>query len=131
MAKPWNQPPEVASGHSQTVEKALDSQTLAAFGAACIDHGTTTAGLHANQEAVGTGAADFGRLVSAFHLEFLTGSVLILPLFTEQISVKSPRTQSGEPRIIANFPKQGNTLGGNQILLHELRPSQSTMWIKY
>ena len=57
----------------------LDSQALAALGAACIDHGAATAGLHANQETVGTGAADFGRLVSAFHLEFLTSSVLIPP----------------------------------------------------
>ncbi len=67
MAKPWNQPPEVASGHSQTVEKALDSQTLAAFGAACIDHGAATTGLHANQKTVGTGATCLGGLVGAFH----------------------------------------------------------------
>ena len=47
----------------------LDSQALAALGAASIDHRTTTAGLHANQEAVGAGAANLGRLVSAFHFE--------------------------------------------------------------
>ena len=88
----------------------LDSQALAAFGAASIDHGTAAASLHANQEAVGTGATDFGRLVSAFHLEFLTGSILIQPPFREQISVKSPRTQSGEPPIMANFLNRGNTL---------------------
>lgn len=76
MAKPWNQPPAVASGHSQTVEKALDSQTLAAFGAACIDHSAAAASLHADQEAVGTCATDFGRLVCAFHEIFLTGSVV-------------------------------------------------------
>jgi hypothetical protein len=46
---------------------ASDSQTLAAFGAACVDHGTATTGLHANQEAVGTGATCFGGLVGAFH----------------------------------------------------------------
>jgi hypothetical protein len=39
---------------------------------------------------------------------------------TAQISVLSPRTQSGEPPIIANFINQGNTLGRNQILLREL-----------
>lgn len=49
----------------------LDSQTLATLGAACVDHGTATAGLHADQEAMGAGATDFGRLVSAFHDEFL------------------------------------------------------------
>jgi len=54
----------------QTRSWKLDSQALAAFGAACIDHGAATTGLHADQETVGTGAADFGRLVRAFHLEF-------------------------------------------------------------
>jgi hypothetical protein len=57
----------------------LDSQALATLGAARVDYGATTAGLHANQKTMGTGAADFGGLVSAFHLEFLTGSVLIVP----------------------------------------------------
>jgi hypothetical protein len=47
---------------------ALDGQTLAALGATSVDHGTATLGLHANQETVGTGAADFGRLVSTFHV---------------------------------------------------------------
>jgi hypothetical protein len=88
----------------------LDSQALTALGAACIDDGSAAAGLHANQEAVGTGATDFGRLVSAFHLEFLTGSILIQLPSREQISVKSPRTQSGEPPIMANFLNWGNTL---------------------
>ena len=46
---------------------ALDGQTLAALGAACVDHSTATLGLHADEETVGTGAADFGRLVSTFH----------------------------------------------------------------
>jgi hypothetical protein len=58
----------------------LDSQALAAFGAARIDHSTATTGFHANQKTVGTGAADFGGLVSAFHLEFLIGSIRIDPL---------------------------------------------------
>jgi len=75
MAKPWNQPPAVAAGHSQTVEKALDSQTLAAFGAACVDHSAATAGFHANQKTVSAGAFDLGRLVSAFHFEILKGSM--------------------------------------------------------
>ena len=58
----------------------LDSQALAAFCAARIDHCATPACLHANQEAVGTGTTDFRWLISAFHLEFLTGSFLIQPL---------------------------------------------------
>jgi hypothetical protein len=45
----------------------LDSQALAALGAACVDHSTATAGLHANEKAVGAGAFDLGGLVSAFH----------------------------------------------------------------
>jgi len=58
-------------------QQKLDCQALAAFGAACVDHGTAATGFHANQKTMGTGATDFGGLVSAFHLEFLTGSVLI------------------------------------------------------
>ena len=48
-----------------------DRQALAAFGAARIDHGAATAGLHADQKAVGTGAANLGGLVSAFHVGIL------------------------------------------------------------
>jgi hypothetical protein len=44
-----------------------DGQALAAFGAACVDHGTATAALHPNQETVGAGAANFRSLISAFH----------------------------------------------------------------
>ncbi len=45
-----------------------DSQTLAALGAASVDDGAAATGLHANQKAVGTGAAHFGGLVGAFHV---------------------------------------------------------------
>jgi hypothetical protein len=48
---------------------SLDSQTLAAFGAASIDDSAAAASLHAHEEAVGTGAANLGGLVSAFHDE--------------------------------------------------------------
>src|SRR6476661_8453132 len=44
-----------------------DGQALAALGAASVDDGTAAAGLHADQEAVGAGAAHFGGLVGAFH----------------------------------------------------------------
>jgi hypothetical protein len=47
----------------------LDSQAFAALSAARVNHSAATAGFHANQETMGTGATDFGRLVSAFHLE--------------------------------------------------------------
>jgi hypothetical protein len=57
------------------IRAGLNRQTLAALGAACIDHGTATAGLHANEETVGARAADFGGLVSAFHVKFLLGSI--------------------------------------------------------
>ena len=82
--------------------RQLDSQTLTAFGAACVDHGATTTGLHANQKAMGTGAADFGGLVSAFHSN----------LFSK------PQTQSGQPAIIANFLNQGKALRGIWCVKH-------------
>jgi hypothetical protein len=84
----------------------LDSQALAALGTARVDDSAAAAGLHANQEAVGTGAADFGRLVCAFHLNLCSG----------------PRQQSGKPKIIANFLNRGNTLGGIAILKRERHP---------
>ncbi len=52
-----------------------DSQALAALGAACVQHSTAATGLHANQEAVGTGAFDFGRLVGAFHDSVQSGAL--------------------------------------------------------
>jgi hypothetical protein len=55
----------------QNCEGYLDSQALAALGTARVDHGAAATGLHANQKTMGTGAADFGRLVSAFHFESL------------------------------------------------------------
>ena len=42
-------------------------QALAALGTAGGDHGPTTPRFHANEEAVGAGAANFGRLVGALH----------------------------------------------------------------
>jgi hypothetical protein len=46
-----------------------DSQTFATLGAAGVDHGPAATSLHAYQEAVSTGSANLGRLVSAFHME--------------------------------------------------------------
>ena len=79
----------MATGHGHTVEKALDSQTLAAFGAARIDHSTATTGFHANQKAMGTGAACLGGLVGAFHISSF------VPNAEDRLWAK--------PKIIANF----------------------------
>jgi len=69
------------------VQCASNGQTFAAFGAACIDHGTATAGFHAHQKPMGAGAACFGGLVSAFHV----------------IPIRYP-DPSGKPMIIPNKP---------------------------
>jgi hypothetical protein len=54
---------------------------------------------------VGTGAADFGGLVSAFHINL------------NQIT----QTQAGQPSIMANFVNQSNSLGKSPCLIPELR----------
>jgi hypothetical protein len=95
MARPRLQPPAVTSGHCQTAEWTLDSQTLAALGAACVDHGTATTGFHANQETVCTGATCLGWLVGAFH------NCSFVPLAMNQLWTK--------PKIIANFLKHGKS----------------------
>jgi hypothetical protein len=64
--------PGFESFHGQAVQwigpvLGLDRQTLAAFGATCVDHCTAATGLHANQKAMGAGSAGLGGLVSAFH----------------------------------------------------------------
>jgi hypothetical protein len=92
----------------------LYSQTLAAFGAACIDNCAPTACLHANQKTVSTGAANFGGLVSAFHINL------------NQIT----QTQAGQPSIIANFVNQSNSLGTSPCLLSQLRNNRLKMWIR-
>jgi hypothetical protein len=89
MAMPRLQPPEVAIGHGQTAEQSLDSQALAALGAACIDHSAAATCFHANQKAVGTGATCFGWLVGAFH------NSSFVPNAMNQLWAK--------PKIIANF----------------------------
>ena len=47
---------------------ASDCQALATLGATGVDHGAAATRFHADQKAMGTGAADFGGLVSAFHI---------------------------------------------------------------
>jgi hypothetical protein len=53
----------------EPIRKSGQTQTLATLGATRVDDGTTATGLHAHQKTVGAGAADFGRLVCAFHGE--------------------------------------------------------------
>ena len=52
-------------------ELTLDGQTLAALGATCVDHGTATLGLHADQETVGASALGLGGLVCTLHVRSL------------------------------------------------------------
>ena len=59
-AGPATSPPALVAGR-------LDGQALAALGTTRVDDGAATAGLHADEETVGAGAADFGGLVSTFH----------------------------------------------------------------
>jgi hypothetical protein len=70
--------------------KVSDSQTLAALGAASVDHGAATTGFHANQKAMGTGASGLGGLVGALHGR----SLLLLN-----------RYLSGKPIIISKIPR--------------------------
>jgi hypothetical protein len=44
------------------------SQTLAAFGAACVDDSAATTGCHTGTETMGTLATHDGRLVGTFHV---------------------------------------------------------------
>jgi hypothetical protein len=83
----------VTQGHGRTAGWTLDSQTLAALGAACVDHGTAATGFHANQETVGTGAACFGWLIGAFHYSSFVPNAIKL--------------RWAKPKIIANFLGQG------------------------
>ncbi len=80
-------------GHEQTAEQSLDSQALAALGAACIDHSAAATCLHANQKAVCTGATCLGWLVGAFH------NSSFVPNAMNQLWAK--------PKIIANFQTCG------------------------
>jgi hypothetical protein len=48
-------------------QPTLDSQTLAAFGAAGVDHSPATLGAHACAKTMGALAADYGGLICAFH----------------------------------------------------------------
>ena len=65
-----------------------DGEALAAFGAACVQHGTTRTGGHACAETMGALAADDGRLVSTFHFG-------LAKLYTAEISKKPGRARQG------------------------------------
>jgi hypothetical protein len=51
--------------------RGLDSQALAALGAASTNHRAAATSFHADQEAMGSFAANHGRLICAFHLNQL------------------------------------------------------------
>jgi len=79
----------------------LDSQAFAAFGTARVDHSAAATGFHADQKAVGTGAANFRGLVRAFHFEFL--SILC---FNKCSSSELPIALSGNfaPKNVGSLP---------------------------
>lgn len=60
---PWPMPAAAVPGRS-----CSDSQTLAALGAACVDDCASAACLHANEKTMRASTANFGRLVSTFHI---------------------------------------------------------------
>jgi len=111
----------------------LDRQALTAFGAASVDHGTATTGFHANQKAVGTGATDFGRLVSAFHLEFLTGSIWIHPIqqepAREDLGLFAQNTIRAT-RDYRKFSEQGQHLTFETPRIAVSPTPQSKLWIR-
>jgi hypothetical protein len=83
----------VTESHGQTAKFALDGQTFATLGAACVDHSAATTGFHANQKAVGTGATCLGWLIGAFHYSSFVPKDINLLL--------------AKPKIIANFRRVG------------------------
>ena len=94
-----------------TRNQRLVGQALAAFGATRIDDRAATTGFHTNKKAVGAGTTDFGGLVSAFHFGIPNRLSSGPPPFKKLwYPVKSPRTRSGEPPIMANFLRRGKTL---------------------
>jgi hypothetical protein len=79
----------------------LDSQALAAFGAACVDHSTAAFGFHAHEKAMGTGAASFGRLISTFH-----DSIILSKGRWATVLIESSvlfKLRQAKPSIIADF----------------------------
>jgi hypothetical protein len=111
----------------------LNSQALAAFGAARVDHGAATTGFHANQKTVGTGATDFGRLVSAFHLEFLTGSIRIHPIQQEPTREDLGQLTQNTFRVTGDYRKfseQGQHLASGTPRIAVSSQAQTKLWIR-
>jgi hypothetical protein len=68
MAQGKTQPGHIKLQPARLNQRVLNhTQAMTALGATSADHGTTTTGAHTDEEAVGTLAANDGRLVSAFH----------------------------------------------------------------
>jgi hypothetical protein len=72
-----------------------DSQTFATLGTAGVDHSPAATSLHAYQKAVSTGAANLGRLVSAFHIENPKVIKDSPPPILQQVTVLSCPTKAG------------------------------------
>jgi hypothetical protein len=88
----------------------LNSQTLAALGAAGVDHSATATGFHADQKAVSAGATNFGRLVCAFHFGNPKRLKRLIAsqggACTKSTDVRFSPENFREPQIIANFCDQ-------------------------
>ena len=121
--RPW--PPDRIKG----ARANSDCQALAALGAACVDHGASTARLHADEKAVGAGPADFRSLVSAFH-----GDSKKMNFFPQARVVravqrtKSAGLLSGKPTIT---PKGllGVNAGRSQVFWITSRDTAIRLWI--
>ena len=84
-------------------QKSLDRQALATFGATCVDHSAATFGFHANEETVGTSAAGFGRLISAFHELCVLSSLMGCYCFSRRTLSECRELYKAQPTIIADF----------------------------
>ena len=116
-----------------------DRQTLAALGAAGVDDSTATAGLHANEEAVRTSAADFRSLVGTFHdrsgprgllmrcCRAVVDAVAFVRLFVHY-RVRCSCLVFGKPTITPNSPAGVNELG-QQVVSTRSRPAGHKLWI--
>jgi hypothetical protein len=92
----------------------LDSQALAAFGAACVQHSAATGSCHTCAEAMGALAADDGRLVSTFHVGLASYSAKMGRIITRPILVlwlRHKTQQAVNPQLDLKFCLCVNHLG--------------------
>ena len=112
----------------------LDSQALAALGAASIQHGAATAGSHANTETMGALAADDGRLVSTFHFGLASQQKWVGtsrgPFLFRVMDGKHKTRQAVNPQLNLNFCLSVNYLGkcGNGNLRQSSAHRAGAVW---